>query len=432
MDQLKKSLSPLLLWGIGVGNVISGMYFGWNLGLEKGGTLGMGLATLVIILMYICFSYSYAELACAIPKAGGGFDFTIRAFGKNLGFAAGISQVILYLFGPPAIALGVATNLHLAFSQFPVIHSAVVIYIVFTIINIIGVKTAASFEIVVTIIAVIGLLVFACVAMHFFKLENLSIKQSINGASGVVGAIPFAIWFFLGIEGLANVAEESANPAKDLSRGFSYSIITLIILCIITFVFSIGVGGWEKIVFNGKNEISDSPLPLALQLIYGNTHWLYYFILYVSILGLVASFHGGLLAGGRATFELSRIGFAPKWLSQINHQFKTPANALIINSLIGIIIILSGKTGQIITLAVFGLLTLYILSMASLLQLRKTEPNLARPFKVQIYPLMPVFALIICIFCLFAMVVSNVWLAVIFMVILAISYILFRFFYTFP
>ena len=431
MDHLKKSLSPLLLWGIGVGNVISGMYFGWNLGLEKGGTFGMGIATLIIILMYICFSYSYAELACAIPKAGGGFDFTIRAFGKRVGFIAGISQVILYLFGPPAIALGVATNLHLAFPQFPVIHSAIVVYIIFTSINIIGVKTAASFEIVITIIAVIGLLVFAFVAMHFFKFENILIKPSINGASGIVGSIPFAIWFFLGIEGLANVAEESANPAKDLSRGFSYSIITLIFLCVITFIASIGVGGWEKIVFNNQNEVSDSPLPLALQMIYSNTHWLYYFILYVSILGLVASFHGGLLAGGRATFELSRIGFAPKILSQINHKFKTPTNALIINSLIGVIIIISGKTGQIITLAVFGLLTLYILSMASLLQLRKTEPNLSRPFKVQIYPLMPVLALIICAFCFFAMVVSNVLLAGIFIAILVFSYVLFRFFFRF-
>ena len=64
-----------MLWGLGVGYVISGMYFGWNLGLEKGGTAGMALATLFIILLYLCFTFSYTELACAIPKAGGAFDF---------------------------------------------------------------------------------------------------------------------------------------------------------------------------------------------------------------------------------------------------------------------------------------------------------------------------------------------------------------------
>ena len=59
-----------MLWGLGVGYVISGMYFGWNLGLEKGGTLGLAVATLFIIVMYLTFTFSYTELACAIPKAG--------------------------------------------------------------------------------------------------------------------------------------------------------------------------------------------------------------------------------------------------------------------------------------------------------------------------------------------------------------------------
>ena len=58
---LKRTLSPFMLWGLGVGYVISGMYFGWNLGLEKGGTLGMAIATLVIMAMYVTFSFSYAE-----------------------------------------------------------------------------------------------------------------------------------------------------------------------------------------------------------------------------------------------------------------------------------------------------------------------------------------------------------------------------------
>jgi ethanolamine permease len=77
-----------MLWGLGVGYVISGMYFGWNLGLEKGGTWGLAIATLFIVLMYASFTFSYAELACAIPKAGGCFDFANRALGKKWGFIA--------------------------------------------------------------------------------------------------------------------------------------------------------------------------------------------------------------------------------------------------------------------------------------------------------------------------------------------------------
>ena len=69
--QLKRTLGPLMLWGLGVGYVISGNYFGWNLGLAEGGTLGLAIATFFVIIMYITFTFGYTELACAIPKAGG-------------------------------------------------------------------------------------------------------------------------------------------------------------------------------------------------------------------------------------------------------------------------------------------------------------------------------------------------------------------------
>src|SRR3954468_15575132 len=104
---LRKSLTPFMLWGLGVGYVISGMYFGWNLGLEKGGTAGMALATVIITIMYICFTFSYAELACAIPRAGGIFDYANKAFNPELGFIAGIAQTIEFIFAPPAIAFAI-------------------------------------------------------------------------------------------------------------------------------------------------------------------------------------------------------------------------------------------------------------------------------------------------------------------------------------
>ena len=112
---LKKVLSPIMLWGMGVGYVISGMYFGWNLGLKEGGTLGLAIATCLVILLYTCFSFSYAELACAIPKAGGVFDYANKAFGNQVGFIAGIAQMIEFIFAPPAIAFGIGAYFNLFF-----------------------------------------------------------------------------------------------------------------------------------------------------------------------------------------------------------------------------------------------------------------------------------------------------------------------------
>ena len=110
-----------MLWGLGVGYVISGMYFGWNLGLEKGGTLGMAVATTFVIIMYLCFTFSYTELACAIPKAGGAFDYGLRALGKNWGFFAGMAQNIEFIFAPPAIAFAIGAYLIIFFPTLPII-----------------------------------------------------------------------------------------------------------------------------------------------------------------------------------------------------------------------------------------------------------------------------------------------------------------------
>src|SRR3990170_362650 len=142
MDELKRTLSPTMLWGLGVGYVISGMYFGWNLGLEQGGTLGLGIATFFIIILYITFTFSYAELACAIPKAGGAFDYATQALGKAPGFICGIAQLIEFIFAPPAIAAAIGAYFHIYFPAVPVLVIAMIAYVLFTGLNIIGLKPA--------------------------------------------------------------------------------------------------------------------------------------------------------------------------------------------------------------------------------------------------------------------------------------------------
>src|ERR1700742_544286 len=117
---LSRTLGPWMLWGLGVGYVISGMYFGWNLGLAVGGTLGLAIATAGAILLYITFTFSYAELACAIPKAGGVFDYATRGLNRDWGFVAGVAQLIEFLFAPPAIAAAIGAYFHIFLPEVPV------------------------------------------------------------------------------------------------------------------------------------------------------------------------------------------------------------------------------------------------------------------------------------------------------------------------
>ena len=426
--QLDRTLGPFMLWGLGVGYVISGMYFGWNLGLPQGGTLGMAVATGAIILLYVTFTFSYTELACAIPKAGGAFDYATRALGKDMGFLGGMAQNIEFIFAPPAIAFAIGAYVNIFLPTVPATVTAIVAYALFTGLNISGVKAAASFELVVTIIAVAGLLAFAGATLPAFTWSNLERNALPNGWAGAFAALPFAIWFFLGIEGVANVAEETINPRRNVLIGFGSAILTLVLLCVLAFLAAVGVDGWERIVFPVPGEAaSDSPLPLALAQAIGAGHPLYRAITFVGLFGLIASFHGIILAAGRTTFEFGRVGFAPAALGRVHPRYKTPANALIVNALIGIVAVLTGKTSDIITIACFGALSLYIISMVALLVLRRKEPLLERPFRTPFYPWTPWIALIIATVALLAMTSYNLRLALLYFGLLLLAYLWFKF-----
>ncbi|HEY6880065.1 MAG TPA: ethanolamine permease [Polyangiales bacterium] len=413
---LKKTLGPLSLWGLGVGYVISGEYFGWNLGLPHGGSLGMLAATLVVTLMYAGFSLAYAELACALPRAGGAFVYATRAYGPRIGALAGIAQVIEFVLAPPAIAMAIGAYVAQRYPQLDPQWVALAAYLVFTGLNAWGVKQAAAFELVVTVLAVAELVLFAVIALPHFDAHAFAREPLPNGWGGAFASLPFAIWFYLGIEGVANAAEEAAHPQRDVGFGFAAALITLVGLALLVFFGAVGVAGWREVVFApGATEPSDAPLPLALAHVVSPSSPLYTLLLGVGMLGLIASFHGILLAAARATMELGRAGYAPRLLGRVHAKSGTPRVALLVNMTLGAIAILSGRTADIITLSVLGALLMYVLAMASLFRLRRLEPALPRPFRVPFYPWLPIMSFVLAVCCLVAVVWSAGGLSVAFL-----------------
>lgn len=411
-----------MLWGLGVGYVISGMYFGWNLGLIRAGSLGLAIATGIVIIMYITFTLGYAELACAIPRAGGAFDYAERALGKKWGFFAGMVQNIEFIFAPPAIAFAIGSYMNKWFPSVPVIYIAMGMYVLFTLINIRGIKFAGMVELIITLVAVGELIIFAVIALSVFKPENLTANPLPAGYTGIFSAFPFAIWFFLGIEGIANVAEETRNPQKNILRGFLSAIITLVILCILTFIASVGVKGWEAIVYEPGTRIeTDSPLPIALSYIVGSGSIFMHMLIGLGIFGLLASFHGLLLAAGRSTYEFAKAGNAPTLLAGIHSRYKTPSWALLFNMSIGFIALNTGRTSEIITMACLGALALYMISMISLIVLRSKEPDLYRPFKAPGFPYSSYIAIIIAGACTISLFWYNYKVGLVFVGILLVS-----------
>jgi ethanolamine permease len=425
MTQLQKTLGPIMIWGLGVGYVISGMYFGWNLGLPEGGPYGMLAATAGVTVLYVAFVLGYAELACALPRAGGAFVYTSRAFGPHVGFVGGVAQIVEYVLAPPAVAFAIGGYISQAIPGVPILAVAIVAYVVFTIINIVGVRLSVAFELALTVLAVIELCVFGVVVLPHFSWAKFSLDALPHGWGGAFAALPFAIWFYLAIEGLANVAEEAKRPQRDLPIGFLVAMATLVALTALTLFGAVGAAGWRDIVYLPNGKTSDSPLPLAISHVVSRDSVVFTLLTGVGLVGLVASFHGIIIAASRALLEFGRAGYAPRALGKVHPKMRTPAAALVTNLGVGIVALLTGQTEQIILIAVFGALTLYILSSAAVIALRIREPDLLRPYRAPLYPVSPIVAIVLALVCMGAMVWTYPWIALVYLAIVAGAYGLF-------
>ena len=430
-SKLKPTLGTIHLWGIAVGLVISGEYFGWSYGWGVAGTLGFLATTALIATMYTCFIFSFTELTTAIPHAGGPFAYSRRAFGETGGLIAGMATLIEFVFAPPAIAMAIGAYLNVQYPDLNPKYAAVGAYLVFMTLNILGVKLAAMFELVVTVLAVIELLVFMGVVAPGFSLSNFAAHGWSGGdsfglpaVSGIFAAIPFAIWFFLAIEGAAMAAEEAKDPKRTIPKAYIAGILTLVVLAIGVMLLAGGAGDWRKL-----SDIND-PLPQAMKMIVGeHSNWMH-MLVWIGLFGLIASFHGIILGYSRQFFALSRAGYLPAGLAKLS-RFQTPHRAIIAGGVIGVAAIFSDGwinlqgmtlTAAMITMAVFGAIVMYLMSMLSLFRLRRIAPELERSFRAPGYPIVPGIALLLALVCLIAMLWFNPLIGALFVLLMAAGY----------
>jgi ethanolamine permease len=434
--KLKSSLGPLHLWGIAVGLVISGEYFGWSYGWGTAGTLGFLVTTVLVASMYAAFIFSYTELTAAIPHAGGPFAYSRRAFGPTGGLIAGLATLIEFVFAPPAIALAIGAYLNVQFPALDPKAAAVGAYVVFMGLNILGVQIAATFELVVTLLAVLELLVFMGVVAPGFSVSHFVLNgwaggDRFDGAAlaGIFAAIPFAIWFFLAIEGAAMAAEEAKDPKRTIPVAYISGILTLLVLAFGVMILAGGVGDWKAL-----SNIND-PLPQAMKTVVGASSGWLHMLVWIGLFGLVASFHGIILGYSRQFFALARAGYLPPALAALHPRFRTPHWAIVAGGLIGIAAIYSdglvklqgmSLTAAMITMSVFGAIVMYLMSMLSLFKLRRSESDLPRPFRAPGYPVVPAVALALAVVCLLAMAWFNPLIGALFVGFMGVGYVYFQ------
>eukprot|EP01028_Stygiella_incarcerata_P011696 TRINITY_DN675_c0_g1_i1.p1 TRINITY_DN675_c0_g1~~TRINITY_DN675_c0_g1_i1.p1 ORF type:complete len:475 (+),score=112.22 TRINITY_DN675_c0_g1_i1:161-1585(+) len=384
------------LWALGVGAVVSGNFFGWNFGLALGGLGGMIIALVLAALLYLCLCESIAELSSmSSSEVGGAFVFAREGFreigwGKWAAFVAGLGQNMEYVLAPAAISVGIG-SLVLEISTLPQELAPVVwtlTYLFFIILNIRGINASLVFSDVLCIISILILTVFYVASVTYAfpggssksELKSFDLK---NGALGVLGSIPFAMWLFLAVEELPLASGEAINPKKDIPRSIHYALATLVALGTLTVILFANVveektlGETEKPLHEGFSTIFGSGLITSI-------------LSSIALAGLLASFHSILFAFGRQILELSRGGYFPAFLGKISKK-GTPYTAILFGSFIGWALLISihflaphaaDSVGAVVlTISVLGALISYILQLLSMIILRVKRKDLDREYR---------------------------------------------------
>jgi ethanolamine permease len=385
--QLKAgSASWVLLAGLGVAYVISGDYAGWHFGLAQGGWGGLALAAVLMAVMYACMVLGLAEMSSALPAAGGGYTFARVAMGPWGGFATGAAILLEYAVAPAAIATFIGGYVE-SLGLFGITDGwwvYLACYVLFVGVHLLGVGEALKATFVITAFALAGLILFAVGAIGSFDAANLTDIPVTDAAGaspllpfglvGVWASFPFAIWFFLAVEGVPLAAEEARDPVRAVPRGIIVAMAVLVVSAAAVLILGPGSQGALGL------STSENPLVSALEAGSGGSTWISTTVNYIGLLGLIASFFSIIYAYSRQTFALSRAGYLPRVLSKTNGR-KAPTLALIIPGAIGFVLAAFGNGDILINLAVFGATLSYVLMMVAHQVLRARHPDMPRPYR---------------------------------------------------
>lgn len=403
---LRRSAGVWGLWGLAVAAVISGDFSGWNFGVAAGGFGGLLVAFGILVVMYYGLMFSIGEMSAAMPHTGGAYSFARKAMGPWGGYITGLAETIEYVATTAVIVFFAASYANGVTSELLGLDLTgsmwiwyVVLYVVFIGLNSLGSNVSFRFAIIVAVMSIAILLVFGVMALvsgliDWNSLWNIPANPDAVGSSwflpegylGILYAIPFGVWLFLGIEELPLAAEEAHNPSRDIPKAAVWARATLIATGLLVLFLNTGLLGAEATgsslepLLDGFRAIVGDELAAVLGIF--------------ALIGLLASLQGIMFAYGRNMYSLSRAGYYPQFLS-VTGKNKTPWLALTVGGAIGFVSLLvldylAATDGEgagavagaiILNIAVWGAMLAYLMQMLSYVILRNKFPNLDRPYK---------------------------------------------------
>lgn len=385
-SHLSKVLGPAQIWALGVGIVLVGEFMGWNFSIEKGGSLGSILACWLVGILFISLIMINSEIGSVIPEAGGQYAMAKYLLGPLAAFNIGLMLVLEYVMLEAADALVIGEILKTLNPAVQALPYIILSILFLTYLNYRGIYATLNFNFVITAIAFLTIIVILF-ATKFYSagLSADLLKKMTNGLPygliGIIGAMQFGVWFYLGIEGTSLAAEECKSTGRSLPVGAITGLVTLLIGATITwFVCSSLVPA---------SKLAQSVYPLFDAALSTKNSIVITALFIGTVLSCFASANGCIADSSRAWFSMSRDTLIPKVFSAIHPKYKTPYRAILFLLPISLIFGFSGLLDQVITFSILSALLTYILTAYMMFKFRKMYPldSIERGYVSPLHPI---------------------------------------------
>ena len=391
--QLQKNLGIAAALSTVVGMVIGGGVFFKPQAVYTltGGAPGLGiLAWIIAGIMTITAGLTAAEVSAAIPKTGGMMVYIEEIYGKKLGFLTGWMQTVLF-FPATAAAIAVMFGQQAALllnNSSLVMPMSIGVILLIGILNTFGSKTSGAIQTVSTVCKLIPLVLI--IVFGFIKgsgdnpIMNPLVAEGIR-PMGIIGQLLVAILFaYDGWINVGAIAGEMKNPGKDLPKAIIGGLsIVMAINVVINLAYLWVLPASELAQYA-------SPASIVAEKIFGPVGGKLINVgILVSVFGCL---NGYLLTGPRIPYTLANQKVLPAMFGKLN-KHGVPANATLFMAVLSAIYALSGQFNLLSDLSMFAIWAFYTLTFIGVIKLRKTQPDLKRPYKVPFYPVIPIISI---------------------------------------
>jgi ethanolamine permease len=394
-----KVLNPFHVWALGVGIVLVGEFMGWNFSVAKGGAYGALIACWVIGLLYTCVAMIDSEVTSTVAAAGGQYTQAKHIIGPLMAFNVGLYLVMAYTMLEAADALIVGDLMKSGAEAMGYAGLDTQPFVVLTIaslawLNYRGVFMTLTLNFVITLLAFIAILVLFIGVDPLNPGTVLKHKELLTdlpyGWIGVIASLQFGMWYYLGIEGTCQAAEETRSAARSIPLGTMGGMMTLLVAAMLTWYICTGLMPWQYL---GQ---AYTPLYDAASLL-GNP--VLQVLLFVGTLfAAVASANGCINDASRAWFSLGRDRFMPGWFGAIHPRYRTPYRAIIFLIPIAVSFAFTGLLDQVITFSILSGLLGYTFMSINMVKFRKKWP-LGTVKRGYIHPFHPIPATVLFVLC---------------------------------